>query len=330
MNATNPGLSYWLYVGVEFVPSILLMLYGVLNMLIIILGLLKQRKLSGCYWNYMKKLGNIWLGYILQHKFEKDGDDIVIDGYVFGRRTSIQAFYGMLFVANGCAIAFVDTFLISETHDCDPIVDNNLDCFIADGRDWPPSGPFNCSFAKSGNHTLRCFHFVYDLKVAVATTGGIINACALITAISIAIQRCLVSRCDEGKRECLKKKGTKVCLVMMVQLCSFVVILGIGITYTIYTPVSNARLINFAYTISAAFSFPLSVLPWYASKGKTEAAKIADEADRKADEEYTMKLADMTCCCTRGALATELKKLRTAVRYGYGSNRSRNEEHTER
>lgn len=310
MNATNPELPYWLYVGVESVPSHVLMLYGVLRLLIIIiLGLLKQHKLIGCYRNCMKKLGNIWLGYILQHKFEKDGDDIVIDGYVFGRRTSIQAFYGMLFVANGCAIAFVDTFFISETHDCDPIVDNNLDCFIKDGRDWGLSGPFNCSFAKSGNHTLRCFHFVFDLKGAVATTGGIITACALITAISIAIQRCLVSCCDEGKRECFKKKGTKY-LVMMVQLCGFVVILGIGITYSIHIPVSNEKLINLAYTISAAFAFPLSVLPWYASKGKTEAAKIADEADRKADEEYTKELTDMA---TRGALAS---KPRTA---GYGS-----------
>ena len=56
----------------------------------------------------------------------------------------------------------------------------------------------------------------------------------------------------------------------------------------------------------------------YASKGKTEAAKIADEADRKADEEYTKELTDMA---TRGALGT---KPRTT---GYGSNRSRNEEH---
>lgn len=214
MKATNPGHAYGLYATLEFLPVMFFALWGIAIIALFTFVKLQRCTFIPCFFNYTRKLGNIWLGYVLKHKFVNNGEYIVIDGYKFNNWKTMKVSFGVICIASLCILVFWDTFLLTATTDCDPTTDNAIDCFLK------PSEPLNCSFAKmqqeaNANYTsLQCFRFVYDLKGAATATGGMVTFCALITAFSIAIQRCLMnSACC---KRCCTNKSLMVLLTQVI------------------------------------------------------------------------------------------------------------------
>lgn len=272
------------YIWLELVPFLLfyllLILFYAAHLLTCVCDLCWRSSKTKLFPAFLRQSGYIWLNYVFGHHFKETKDGIIIRNYKFrkGRATT----FGLMLVLVICLCfeVFWDTFLLTESTNCEPGNDDEiLDCFFrGDIKSYNCSSAISLLGSNTNYTSFRCYQFVWNLSGGISAAGGTLTIFSVCTSIVISFFEfcydCCKKNCSYERRCCAT--FFQVCIMFLSVVSAFIIIM-LAIHYRNNPYVSTA---GFMKTVSLLVALFFASLVWHCCGAKTREAIAMEKANK--------------------------------------------------